>query len=397
MKNLIIFLVLASVVLIPSCKSEAMKEHDKHKVVMAYYLPNEDFNPADLPLDRLTHIILCFTEVIDGKMLFENSLRYDQLRSLTEARDQHPGLKVMVACGGWTGSGGFSDMALTPSSRASFIASVMEMVEAYNLDGVDIDWEYPGLPGDNNTYRPEDRENFTALMKGLREAFDATGRKLDLSFAAAGWHGFFDHIETLEVMKYASYINLMTYDYATGGTPYTRHHTNLGNVTEAAIAGTPMLEIVRESNGDSGEGQVLFRDSGTREIVRYCRELGVDPSQIVIGAAFYGRGWVGVPPDNHGLYQSVRGPYRGNLSYSLIRSEVEASRSFSRYWDPAAEAPWLYNAADSIFISYDDTMSVRLKAAYCIEEQLGGIMFWQLSGDTEEHPGLLDVITGTLK
>ena len=34
----------------------------------------------------------------------------------------------------------------------------------HDLDGFDVDWEYPGLPGDGNPHRPEDKENFTALM-----------------------------------------------------------------------------------------------------------------------------------------------------------------------------------------------------------------------------------------
>ena len=64
----------------------------------------------------------------------------------------------------------------------------------------------------------------------------------------------------------------------------------------------------------------------------------------------------------------------------------------SRYWDEVAEAPYLYNPTDSIFFSYDDTASVKLKTQYAIEEDLGGIMFWELGNDTKEENSLVDAI-----
>ena len=64
---------------------------------------------------------------------------------------------------------------------------------------------------------------------------------------------------------------------------------------------------------------------------------------------------------------------------------------FKRFWDPIAKAPYLYNATDSLFISYDDPESVTLKTKYAKESGLGGIMFWQLTNDVKEN-GLLDAI-----
>jgi chitinase len=61
------------------------------------------------------------------------------------------------------------------------------------------------------------------------------------------------------------------------------------------------------------------------------------------------------------------------------------------HWDPVAQAPWLYNAQQKLFVTYDDTKSMRLKTAYAIDERLNGIMFWQLGDDTFSK-GLLDVI-----
>lgn len=120
-------------------------------------------------------------------------------------------------------------------------------------------------------------------------------------------------------------------------------------------------------------------------------DRGVKASQIVIGGAFYGKGWIGVPPENNGLYQLNRGPWRGRGNYAIIREEYEDKNGWKRYWDPIAKAPFLYNATDSIFLSYEDTASIRLKTQYAENTGLGGIMFWSLTGDADKD-GLVDAI-----
>ena len=323
--------------------------------VMAYFYPRgDDFDPDTLQLDRLTHIIFSFTEVIDNEMKFRDEARGALLRKLAEQKDEYPGLRVMIACGGWGGSGGFSEMARSGKSRRIFVQSAVRFIEDYNLDGLDIDWEYPGQPGAGNPYIPEDRGNFTALMRELRKAMDRTGREQTLSFAAGASRNFFSHIETARVMKYVDYLNMMTYDFAGGGDRYTSHHTNLGAVNGKDIEGTPAAETLMERRDTTWP-------SSATEIVEFCIGGGMDPSQIVIGAAFYGKGWKGVPPGNNGLYQPAREGWTGNGRYYALRSSYENKNGFTRYWDDTAKAPYLYNPADSIFITYEDTISVRLK------------------------------------
>jgi chitinase len=58
--------------------------------------------------------------------------------------------------------------------------------------------------------------------------------------------------------------------------------------------------------------------------------------------------------------------------------------------------PWLYNAAQSTMISYDDEESLAIKANYIIDNNLGGAMFWELSGDTSDSL-LSDTLAELLK
>ena len=352
--------------------------------VMGYYMaPRDNYQPQNLPLDKLTHIIFSFTEVIDNEMKFRNFASGEKLSLLVEQKKNHPHLKVMIACGGWGGSGGFSDMAATSENRKVFVESVIKFIEEYNLDGLDMDWEYPGMYGAGNPYKPEDRENFTDLMRELRKAMDATGKKLVLTFASAGWKNYYNYVELDKVMKYADYMNVMTYDNVGGGTPYTAHHTNLGWVKPEDVKGTPAESITEE------RGYKLDPRSAEK-IIDFCIEKGVDPKQIIIGGAFYGKGWKGVPPDNNGLYQSHEGDFRVG-SYSVILKEFENKNGYIKYWDPVAKAPYLYNKEEKTFVTYEDRRSIQLKTEYAIENGLGGIMFWQLRSDAEED-GLLDAI-----
>ena len=352
--------------------------------VMGYYMaPRDNYQPQNLPLDKLTHIIFSFTEVIDNEMKFRNFASGEKLALLVDQKASHPDLKVMIACGGWGGSGGFSDMAATSENRKIFVESVIKFIEEYNLDGLDMDWEYPGMYGAGNPYKPEDRENFTSLMKELREAMDTTGKKLLLTFASAGWKKYYDYVDLGEVMKYADYMNVMTYDNVGGGTPYTAHHTNLGWVKPEHLKNTPAESIIEERD-------YRLDPRSAEKIINFCIDKGVDPKQIVIGGAFYGKGWKGVPSDNNGLYQSNEGPRR-NVSYSSIVEEYENKNGYIKYWDPIAKAPYLYNKDKKEFITYDDKKSIQLKTKYAIENDLGGIMFWQLRSDAEKD-GLLDAI-----
>src|SRR6266446_5230150 len=158
-------------------------------VIIAYLFPQERvIDPAEITADKLTHINYAFANIKDGRVV-EGFARDDEnFRVLTGLRQRNPDLKNLVSVGGWTWSGGFSDAVLTRESRQRFVESAIDFVRRHDLDGFDVDWEYPGLPGYGNVNRPEDKKNFTAVMAELRAALDkegaAKGRMYLLTFAA---------------------------------------------------------------------------------------------------------------------------------------------------------------------------------------------------------------------
>lgn len=376
-----------------ACATKSEQDETKvadKPVIMAYYVAERNYKPEEIPVEKLTHIIYSFTNVIGGEMKFRRpEAAGPKLAALVEQKKRNPELKVMIACGGW-GADGFSDMALTEEGRVKFIQSAHDFIAEYQLDGMDMDWEYPGISGAGTMARPEDTKNFTALMKGLREMLDTFDSPKVLTFASAGWKRYYDFIEVNEVMKYADYTNVMTYDQVSGVSIYTGHHTPLRAVTADEITGTPFQAHLDSlyQNGDNPDAD----PRSAQKIVDFLINEGVDPKQIVIGGAFYGRVWKGVPPVNNGLYQLSGGLHQGWKAYHQIRNEYETDPDFVRHWDDNAEAPYMYNAKDSLFVSYDDTVSVARKTKYAMEKGIGGIMFWELGNDTKEEGSLLDAI-----
>lgn len=401
-KNLVRYQIILLLCLV-SCKPTTEKQETQthsssiagETVVMAYYVPEPNYQPETIPVEKLTHIIFSFTNVIDGEMKLRNPADAGpKLEALVQQKKRNPDLKVMIACGGW-GADGFSDMALTPEGRTKFITSASAFIAKYKLDGLDMDWEYPGISGAGTMARDVDTKNFTALMKGLREMLDTFDTPKTLTFASAGWKRYYDYIEINEVMKYADYTNVMTYDLVSGVSEYTGHHTALGAVKNEDIKGTPFQSYL-----DSLYQQGRTPDPhprSTHKIVDFLIAQNVDPKQIVIGAAFYGRVWKGVAPDNNGLYQRSGGMHIGWYAYHEIRDNYEPDSTFVRYWDEQVKAPFMYNATDSLLVSYDDTVSVAEKTKYAMEKGLGGIMFWELGNDTKEEGSLLDAIYKTAK
>lgn len=385
MKYLTWLIIILPIISVISCNGKLEKESNNGSpAVMAYYVASKDMKELErIPFDKLSHIIYSFTVVIDNEMKFSNEEHTNKLDQLVSVKREYPNLKVMIACGGWGGSGGFSDMAATPESRKKFVDSAIEFIRKHNLDGLDIDWEYPGLPGIGNPYRSEDKENFTALMHELRLGMDNLRKGLVLTFAAAGWERYFDYIELDKVMEDVDYINMMTYDLMGITDAFSGHHTNLYSVD------TTQLDLISiDSLRGEGTRETLTRSADS--IIRYCIQKGVPKEKIVIGGAFYGKIWKLASLANDGRYQA-RTKYIGTAGYSRIKSEFESDSNFIRSWDESAFAPFLINRKDSLFMTYDNPQSLAAKAKYVKDNGLGGIMFWQLNSDSEEYD-LLDGI-----
>lgn len=385
-----------------------------HKKIVAYFIEwgiyGRDYQPLDTPAGKITHINYAFANIGNDLRIaigdpyaaidksypgdtWDQPYRgtYNQLNNVLKAT--YPHLKVLISVGGWTWSGRFSDVALTPSSRAVFAESCVDFIRAYNFDGVDIDWEYPvccGLPG--NTYRPEDRENYTLLLAELRTQLDAAaaedGREYLLTIAAPAGYDKIQNLDPAGIAASCDWINVMCYDlHGAWDLTATNHHSQL--YPNPKDPSDPL--IAEFYNVDAAISAYI--------------DTGVPPEQLVMGVPFYGRGWMGVSTLNGGLFQPATGVPPGTWDdwssgatgindYTEIESFIE-SGSYELFRDTHCLVPWLYSAIEhgGHFISFDDPISIAAKTAYSKSRSLGGIMFWEITGDRDER--LLDeIVTG---
>jgi len=409
----------------PECASarddnESEQVQPTDKIVVGYFPAwgiYYDYFVKDIDPSKITHINYAFINVVNNRPVIGVTERnvgdawadYQRTMSAAESVDgmadtwgqalkgnwnqlrklkqQNPHIKVLAALGGWTWSEGFSDAAL-PENRKAFVAACIDTLIRGNLpydagsntggtgaaagvfDGIDIDWEYPVCCGLGSNYRPEDKQNYTALLAEFRSQLDVINPNLLLTIAAPGGpHNIVNH-EFDQFPQYLDFINLMTYDF------HGSWDSNTGHLA-------PMYPASDDPFAQSGW-------SMDETVQTYLVQYGIPKDKLVLGLPFYGRSWTGVSPgpDGDGLYQRATGAGPGEreepgmLNYSSIAQSYESS--YAKYYHLEAKVPWLYNGSN--FISYDDPAAISAKAQYILQQGLAGAMFWNLMSDVKGNP-----------
>lgn len=394
----------------PHRPASAVERSAKRKIgyFIEWGIYARNYHPLDIPADKVTHVNYAFANIgSDLKIQIGDSYAaidryypgdtwnqpyrgaYNQLNNVLRA--QHPHLRTSISVGGWTWSGRFSDVALTPQSRATFAASCVDFIRTYNFDGVDIDWEYPvccGLPA--NSYRPEDKQNYTLLMQELRVQLDAASladnREYFLTIAAAAGYDKMANCELAAIVAELDWVMVMTFDYrGAWDLSLTASHSPL-----------------YPNPGDPVPDPFIRERYNMDWTLNAWSAAGVPREKIVMSVPFYGHAWGGVPATNNGLFQAgthvpagtwddwASGPTGVNEFWEI--QTFESGSAYTKHWDPFSKVPYLYSPSieGGHFIGYDDAYSVALKVDYVNRGGYGGVMFWEFSADQNET--LIDVI-----
>jgi len=376
------------------------------KRIVSYFaewgIYDRNYTVADLPVDKITTVNYAFAKITDagevgifdswaavekpfGPDTWDTPIRgnYGALKRL---KDAHPNLEIMISVGGWTLSDKFSDVALTPASREKFAASCVAFCKKYGFDGVDLDWEYPVGGGlENNKYRPEDKQNYTLLVKEIRRQFDlqeaVDGKQWLISIASPAGYDKYVNFEMAELAKTLDFINIMTYDY----------HGSWENTTNHQA---PLYADPSRAAGIDGKYNISYT------VDLYLKD-GIDPAKLNLGAPLYGRTWAGVGPANNGLYQPSTGAGSGTWEKGVIDFFDLANKLknqpdvYKLYWDEAAQVPYVY--APSIeggwFSTFENKQSLGKKIDLIMEKGLGGMMFWEADADIRDKTSP-DYLTG---
>lgn len=296
-------------------------------------------------------------------------------KQLIKLKQANPNLKTIISVGGWSWSNRFSDVAASAATRETFADSAVNFLRKYQFDGVDLDWEYPvggGLSG--NSYRPDDKHNYTLLLQKIREKLDAAGaadgKHYFLTIASGAGPSFIQNTELSAIAQTVDWINIMTYDMNGGWQTISGHNAPLYYDPAAGNAGLPNAST--------------FNDDAA--ITAYLG-AGVPANKLVMGMPFYGRGWSGCAAAGNGQYQSCSGTAsagtweNGVFDFSDLEANYINKNGYARYWNDVAKVPYLYNPSNQMFITYDDSESIGYKTSYLKSHGLAGAMFWEFSGD----------------
>jgi chitinase len=228
---------------------------------------------------------------------------WDLWGEVAKLKEIQPHLKLNLSVGGWGAE--FTDTAHDPEARALFIANLCGYLEQYDLDGADIDWEYPVGPdwGQEIKSRPEDRGNYIALLTELRAAMDAlgekTGKRYSLSACIPASPWWVSKNDARRAADIVDNLKLMAYDYYGAWSGTTGHIANLYNNPRDPEWG----------GWSTAQGLDVYL------------KAGVPPEKIVLGLAFYGKAWKGVGDGGaNGLFQKyTESAYPDGLAWNKIK------------------------------------------------------------------------------
>ena len=373
--------------------------------MLAAYFPEwgiygRNFQVADVPADKLNHLIYSFLNLkSNGEVALYDSFAavekrfgagetvsgeadqwyyppgdpratqtvWGNFNQLAQLKEKNPHMKVSIAVGGWTLSTHFSTVCSTAAGRETFATSLVNFLKTYRMfDGVDFDWEYPGGGGlESNAVSPNDGANYAALLKLVREKFDALGTQLGRRYgiSVASPAGY-DKIATFNLQGLTpsvDHFNLMAYDF------HGTWETTTGH--QAAFTG--------DKNGYD-----------VKTAVDLYLKAGVPAAKIVLGAPLYTRGWSGVADGGDGGYlEKASGAAPGTFEAGvydykdLLRQVQDPAAGWKLYWDDTAQATYVHNASKGLYSSFETPTSIAQRSQWAEDIGLGGMMFWDITND----------------
>ncbi|KAK2790447.1 hypothetical protein FQN53_009470 [Emmonsiellopsis sp. PD_33] len=354
------------------------------------YLTGQHPSPPSDPamVKDITHVALSFLSPGAFNNATANATTadaYGLFTSVDKVRGQFAqGTKVMVAIGGWGDTEGFSVAARNESSRKRWAENVKGMVEGLGVDGVDIDWEYPGGNGEDYKQTPNSQKawEIAAYPKLLSELRSALGPDKLLSAAVPGRTQdmlAFTPDTLPAILPSIDFLNIMTYDLMNRRDGTTRHHTGLALSLRAVNAyldaGLPAEKAnlgfafyVRWFKTDPEKGGCDKEPLGCGTVVMEDPETGADLGKA--GAFAWNDE---VPEELKASFQRAKDGGKYDEYRPADELEVDG---------PGTGGYYYWDKEENIFWSWDTAQAIEKKMAPIVgDKKLGGVFAWELGGD----------------
>ncbi|KAJ2830441.1 hypothetical protein IWW50_000285 [Coemansia erecta] len=359
-------------------------------LVVGYYATWKKAQTEGVDFSKYTHINIAFAiPNADGTFTLDESFALPEAVTMIRGK----GAKVLISIGGWTGSNLISAIMSDDTTNKKFLTSIVDYVKTNDLDGVDLDWEYPGKSGAkcNPFDEANDTPNYLKFLQALRSELDTTfGEKKKLITMAVYVAPFYVNgapsTDVSEFAKVVDYAHLMQYDVNGGWLNLTGPNAPLNND--------------KENGAPFSFASAIDAWTGAKW----------PANQLTAGLAFYGRSTTTLEdmtktPDNMYQNQSNVLPqgdsedavwadtcdetdgFNGQWQWKHLRDQkvltdpLTAAAPWVRTVDKTSNTPWLFNPEKKTFISYDDPDSIEAKINYAASKGLAGAMVWAIYMD----------------
>lgn len=328
-----------------------------------------NYQVSDIPAQSLSHILYAFANVKpdSGEVFLSDTWSdlekhydgdcwedtgnnaYGNVKQLGKLKVANRHLKVLLSIGGWTYSASFAPMAANAASRANFVKTAVGFVNDLGFDGIDIDWEYPA--------NQQDAANYVALLGEMRQALDAYASSKGesngylLTVACPAGPSNYQNMDIAGMDKYLDFWNLMAYDYAGSWDPTAGNQANL-----------------------YGDSQTQF---DTDTAIQYYMSQGVASDKIIMGVPLYGRSF----ENTTGIGAPYNGIGQGSWEAGVWDYKDLPRGAAQVMTDDKLVASYSYDSSTKELVSFDTPEVVQTKVQYINNKNLGGTMYWELSGD----------------
>ncbi|NTS78302.1 LytTR family transcriptional regulator DNA-binding domain-containing protein [Catenovulum sp. SM1970] len=374
----------------------------KEKWVIGYFhfwvIYNYNYHIHDVEAQRLTHLIykcikpgkggtveMCDVQT-DIKFNYpDHTISGDRLNGsygqMLKLKKQHPHLKNIISLGGWGNSTYFSAIAADATVRQYFINNLIEHIDKYQFDGIEVDWRYPVYGGDpGNPNHPDDANNLSLLITELRQALD--------------------QLETKRKKKYwLSLVSAFVEEYSGIWHPkQISEHLDFVSITSSFMYGAWSKEAQHQA--PLGINPNLPTPENTIEAgVAWLKQKGLPADKIVMSIPSHIHAWQGVEyGENKGLYQpwqylpdssrnDINGKPSGLFSYSQVLELLEQEGS-ELIWDEYTKGHYVYNHQHKLFVTFESHQSALAKLHYADQQGFAGVALSELSSDVKSAESL---------
>lgn len=346
--------------------------------IVGYYMGWSRYKgiaPESLDTSKITHLNYAFANISsDLNIAFaDESNDLKNFESLRNLKSNNKNLRTLISVGGWDYSKYFSDAALNDTNRSIFAQNCLNFILKHGFDGIDIDWESPVSGGSSaNIYRAEDKQNYTLLLKAIREKLNEQKSKDGRNYYLTATGGisvwYLNNIECKKVSSYVDYIFVMAYDLNGPWDEYANFNAPLYSRSDFSASG---------GNVSGGLNNYL--------------NAGVSASKIVLGVPFYGYRYTLVNTENNGIGSKFSGA--SSITYDAVVSDYLNNSNYTNFFDETARVPYIFGS--NTFISYENEQSISEKATLAKNKGFSGVGAWEISFDKDSK--LISAINSIFK